>query len=172
MVPRADRGWDPHTSYHVNGTFHAKSHGRKFGQPQKRQSLTGTFRGTEHLGAYAGHGPKTVGAICDPAAFSGVVEVPIGILGPRDGSVLVDLVEPECEPISWPLSEAVRRTFKGYQSLAGDPSRLTSQRRPIKSRQIMPPAGIHKRVGSVDFVPRLCQIPRASRRGYLLSPTC
>jgi len=112
MVPRADRGWDPHTSYHVDGTFHAKSHGRKFGQPQKRQSLTGTFRGTEHLGAYAGHGPKTVGAICDPAAFSGVVEVPIGILGPRDGCVLVDLVEPGCEPISWPLSEAVRRTFK------------------------------------------------------------
>jgi hypothetical protein len=53
MVPRADRGWDPHTSYHLDGTFHMKSHGHKglFDLP-KRQPLTGTFRGTEHLGTY------------------------------------------------------------------------------------------------------------------------
>jgi hypothetical protein len=38
MVPRADRGWDPHTSYHVDGTFHAKSHGRKFGPPLNNQT--------------------------------------------------------------------------------------------------------------------------------------
>src|SRR4051812_928166 len=49
--------------------------------------LTGTFRGSEHLGAYCGHGPKGVGAICDPSAFNGVVEVSPGVLGPRDGQV-------------------------------------------------------------------------------------
>jgi hypothetical protein len=86
MVPRADRGWDPHTSYntsyHLDGTFHMKSFGRKFDPHQKkRQALIGEFRGTEHLGAYAGHGPKSVGAICDPAAFTGIVEVAPGVLG-------------------------------------------------------------------------------------------
>ena len=80
MVPRSDRGWDPHTSYHLDGTFHSKSFGRKFGA-QDRQPVTSQFRGTENLRAYGGHGPKGVGAICDPAAFSGVVEVSPGVWG-------------------------------------------------------------------------------------------
>jgi hypothetical protein len=102
MVPRADRGWDPHTSYHLDGTVHNKSFGHKFDpRGQKRQPLTGAFKGTENIGAYGGHGPKNVGAICDSSAFSGVVEVEPGVLGPRDGDVVVDLVEPGCEPITW-----------------------------------------------------------------------
>jgi hypothetical protein len=100
MVPRKDRGWDPHASYHLDGTFHQKSHGQK-GISQKLQPLTGTFRGTEHLWGYGGHGPKRVGAVCNPADFSGVVEVAPGILGPRDGDVVIDLVEPGCQPIPW-----------------------------------------------------------------------
>jgi hypothetical protein len=102
MTPRGDRDWDPHSSYHLNGTFHMKSFDHKFGSPQKRQPLTGTFRGTEHLGAHMGHGPKGVGAICDPTAFSGVVEFSPGGLGLRDGQVVVDLVEPGCKPLPWP----------------------------------------------------------------------
>jgi hypothetical protein len=100
MVPRKDQGWDPHTSYHLDGTLHMKSFGRKR-LSKKLQPFTGTFRGTEHLGANAGHGPKGVGAICDPSAFSGVVEVAPGVLGPRDGEVVVDLVEPGYEPLPW-----------------------------------------------------------------------
>ena len=42
---------------------------------KKLQPLTGTFRGTEHLGGNAGHGPKHVGAICDRADFSGVAKL-------------------------------------------------------------------------------------------------
>src|SRR2546430_11762030 len=76
MIPRGDQGWDPHTSYHLDGTLHMKSHGRRSLPGQKRQPLTGTFRGAEHLGVYMGHGPKSVGAICDPTAFSGILEVP------------------------------------------------------------------------------------------------
>jgi hypothetical protein len=102
LIPRGDRDWDPHTSYHRNGMFHSKSFGQKFGPGQKRQPLTTAFKGTEQLAAYAGHGPKGVGAICDPTAFSGVVEVAPGVLGPRDGQVVVDLVEPGCEPLPWP----------------------------------------------------------------------
>jgi hypothetical protein len=100
MVPRNDPGWDVHTSYHLDGTRHMKSFGHK-SMSQKLQPLTGTFRGTAHLGGNMGHAPKRVGAICNPADFSGVVEVAAGMLGPRHGNVVVDLVEPGCEPISW-----------------------------------------------------------------------
>jgi hypothetical protein len=103
MMPRGNRKWDVHNSYHLDGTKHMKSHGRKIDLPIMRgQPLTGPFRGTEHLGAFGGHGAKSIGAVCDPKAFSGVMEVPPGVLGPIDGMVIVDLVEPHCDPISWP----------------------------------------------------------------------
>ena len=85
-------------SPYFDGTMHMKSFGHKH-VSKKLQPLTGAFKGTEHLGSQMGHGPKGVGAICDPADFSEVVEVAPGILGPRDGSVVVDLVEPNCEPL-------------------------------------------------------------------------
>jgi hypothetical protein len=99
LIPRSDRLHDPHATYHRDGTFHSKSSGHKFGS-QKRQPLTGKFSGTEHLGMYLGHMPKAVGAVCDPGSFSGVVEIPPGILGPRHGGAVIDLVEPGQEPRS------------------------------------------------------------------------
>lgn len=102
MMPRGNRGWDPHTSYHLDGTRHSKSHGRMFGAPAKLQPLTRKFKGTEHIGGYGGHGPKGVGAVCDPNDFSGVIEVEPGVLGPKHGSVIVDLVEPGHDPLSCP----------------------------------------------------------------------
>ncbi len=98
MIPRGDGESDPHTSYHLDGTLHMKSYGM-VGISKKRQPLTGAFRGNEGLGVYAGHGPKGVGAICNPLDFSGIVEVGPGVLGPREGTVVVDLVEPDCEPM-------------------------------------------------------------------------
>ena len=109
MLPRGDQDWDPHTSYHLDGTLHMKSYHRKHLPPQKRQPLTSEFRGSEHLGVYWGHGPKSVGAICDPTVFSGVVEVAPGVLGPRDGGITVDLVEPGHEPIAFPWDQIVTR---------------------------------------------------------------
>jgi hypothetical protein len=112
MVPRADRDWDPHTSYHLDGTLHMKSFNHKVSSPTKRQPLTGNFRGTEHLGAYKGYGPKGVGAVFDPAAFSGIVQVAPGVLGPRDGTVVVDLVEPDHEPLPWPGHVVQQQVFR------------------------------------------------------------
>lgn len=112
MVPRGDSGWDPHTSYHLDGSMHSKSYGHKFRSPQKQQPWSGVFRGTAHLGAHGGHGPKRVGAVCDPTAFSGIVELAPGVLGPRDGTVLVDLIEPGCEPISWPAQIVRQEVFR------------------------------------------------------------
>jgi hypothetical protein len=57
LVPRTDGGWDPHTSYHRDGRMHSKSYGMAFGIKQL-QPLTSAFRGTEHLGMFAGHSPK------------------------------------------------------------------------------------------------------------------
>ena len=100
MLPRGDRDWDPHWSYHLDGTLHIKSYGDT-ALERKNQPLTGRFRGSEDLGFHAGHGPKGVGAICDPTAFSGVVKVAPGALGPRHGVVKVDLVEPGHEPMAF-----------------------------------------------------------------------
>lgn len=109
MVPRGDREWDVHTSYHLDGTLHMKSHGNKVPTPDRRQPLSGAFRGSEHLGAYFGYGPKS-GAICDPTAFSGVVEVAPNVWGPMDGWVAVDLVEPGTEPtMKIPYSRIITR---------------------------------------------------------------
>lgn len=112
LMPRADRRSDIHTSYHIDGTFHMKSDGGRVLPQQKRQPLTGTFRGAENLGSFAGYGPKSVGAICDPTAFTGVIEIPPGILGPRDGQITVDLIEPngKAAPFPW-TSVASRKAF-------------------------------------------------------------
>ncbi len=111
MYPRGDREWDAHASYHLDGTFHQKSHDLVVsGTVPRRQPLTGAFRGIEYLGAYAGHGGKSIGAICDPAAFDGVVVVEPGILGPVHGSVAIDLAEPGCEPRPYP-GQVMREVF-------------------------------------------------------------
>jgi len=111
MLPRGDRDWDPHTSYHLDGTLHIKSYGDKVLE-RKNQPLTGTFRGSEDLGFFAGHGPKGIGAICDPRAFSGVVKVPPGVLGPRHGEVKLDLVEPGHEPMKFPGKIITEQVFR------------------------------------------------------------
>ena len=110
MVPRGESGWNPHNSYHLDGTKHSKSFDRKL-SARKGQPLDSAFRGTENLGAFGGHGPKGVGAVCDQKDFSGVMEVPAGVLGPRHGAVVVDLVEPNCDPISWP-NVVYQETFR------------------------------------------------------------
>src|SRR5262245_29895352 len=94
MYPRGDRDWDAHASYHLNGIFHQKSRGAVMGSRLRRQPLTAAFKGIEDLGVYAGHGGRSIGAVCDPAAFTGIVIVEPGILGPIDGSVAIDLMEP------------------------------------------------------------------------------
>jgi hypothetical protein len=95
--------WMPHTSYHHDGRFHMKSHDRKIVE-QKRQPLTSDFRGIEHLGMYGGHTPKSFGTICNPALFTGIVEIEPGILGPRHGWVGIDLIEPGHELPMYPMN--------------------------------------------------------------------
>ena len=86
-----------------------KSFGRKVLPPLKCQPLTGPFRGTVDLGTYAGHGPKGVGAICDPTVFSGVVKVAPRRFGAMPRRSQVDLVEPGHEPMECPEIQFVTR---------------------------------------------------------------
>jgi hypothetical protein len=83
--------WDPHATYHVDGTYHQKSFGQK-AMVQRRQSLD-QFKGAEHLGSFMGFGTGAA-PICNPANFTSVLKVPPGILESMHGSVLIDLVEP------------------------------------------------------------------------------
>jgi hypothetical protein len=92
MLPRRDRDWNVHASYHCNGTMHIKSFGAA-GSRQKGQALTTAFRGFQRFVHFSGHG-KGIGEVCDPKAFEGVVCAEPGILDPHGGSVAVDLVEP------------------------------------------------------------------------------
>src|SRR5262245_56541520 len=110
MYPRSDRDWDAHASYHLDGTLHQKSYSKIMGAPLKRQPLTAAFKDSEHLGMYGGHGTSS-GAVCDPAAFTGVVIVEPSVLGPRHGVVAVDLVEPGCEPPPFFGKQIVREVF-------------------------------------------------------------
>jgi hypothetical protein len=110
MQPRSDGGWDPHISYHFDGKLHGKSYGRTVLKAE-RQPLNDTFRGTVHLGRYAGHG-KSIVAICDPNAFDGVVEVESDVLGRGHGQVVIDLVEPGYKLMPWPFILVRQKTFK------------------------------------------------------------
>ena len=78
VVPRGERDSDPTQVIHLDGTLHIESHGHKTLET-KVQPLAGAFRGTVGLGTYGGYGPRGVGAICDPAPFSGVVDVARGV---------------------------------------------------------------------------------------------
>jgi len=108
LYPRAGDAGNPHASYHVKGRFHQKSHDRAM-LPQQRQPLTAAFKESEHLGIYHGHG-TSMGAVCDPNMFDGVVIVEPDILGPRNGSVGVDLVEAGYEA-TWSRDIAARFYF-------------------------------------------------------------
>ena len=66
----------------------------------------------------------------DPAGFSGVVEVAPDVLGPRDGSVVVDLVEPNREPLDW-LNVVQKEVFR--DTVPWIVIRVCSQRRSAAS---------------------------------------
>ena len=102
---------NPHTSYHADGTFHHKSDNHAM-MSEKRQPLTDAFKGCGHMGMFAGHEPKAIGAVCNPANFSEVIEIEPGILSLRDGYAAVDLVEPGCDPLELFNPVTHERVFK------------------------------------------------------------
>jgi hypothetical protein len=110
--PAVDGNWNPHSSLHRDGRFHLKSHDQVTLRPLQKQPPA-SMKGTEHLGAYAGFGPKSSGAVCVPIDFTDVFVAPPGILGPRNGMVLVDLLEPASavKLHEHPAEEVARHVF-------------------------------------------------------------
>jgi hypothetical protein len=92
ILMQREPDWDPHASYHADGTYHQKSFDQKF-MVQQRQPMD-RFKGAEHLGSFQGVGL----AVCNPANFTDVLRVPKGVLTSMSGAVLVDLVEPGVPP--------------------------------------------------------------------------
>jgi hypothetical protein len=86
-----DKDWDPHATYHQDGTYHQKSFDQKL-MVRKLQPLD-QFKGTEHLGSFQGFGTGAA-PICNPANFTSTLTVPMGILESKHVDVLIDLVEP------------------------------------------------------------------------------
>jgi hypothetical protein len=84
LKPMSDRQLCLHSSHHRDGALHHKILKPKVLPAQKSQSFP----------ILNGFTPKDTGAICDPKAFTGIVEVASGILGPRHGCIGVCLAEP------------------------------------------------------------------------------
>src|SRR5437867_11076612 len=108
-TPLATRNETFTRANHRDGTLNIKSFRRVVIRSSKRQPLTPSFEGTEHLGAHSGFAPRGRGAICDPTDFTGLVEVPSGVLGLVAGSITVDLVEPGKATTWIPCSQVVMR---------------------------------------------------------------
>jgi hypothetical protein len=101
------------------------------------------------IGAHGGHG-ASIGAVCDPAVFTRVVEVAPDVLT-RNDRVVVDLVEPGHEPLSWPGELLKKEVFEDATPRVV--IRIIRQRLPseTRSRNLIHP--------SSGFVP--VDVPRA-----------
>lgn len=108
MFPRDEAGWDPHASYHRDGRHHHKSHDRKM-IITPRQPPTVGFRGTEQMltTPIELENVRAVKALCDPSQFTGVFEIPGGLLRQRGSGVAVDVTEANGPPLAQPWSEIV-----------------------------------------------------------------
>lgn len=84
LKPMRMRQVDSQNSHHRDGTLHHKIVKNKALSSQKSYAFPILNEFT----------PKETGAICDPNAFTGIVEVPAGTLGPRHGCIGVSLAEP------------------------------------------------------------------------------
>lgn len=119
MMPRGEnrvpgtqtRAWNPHATYHASGQVHQKAHNVSMLPAEKRQPIH-MLKGCETVGVFSGHDPQVFGAICDPAAFTEVLEVPCGVLGPTHGRVIVDLLEPGHTPPAHAGALASQRVFE------------------------------------------------------------
>jgi hypothetical protein len=87
-----------------------KGNGQK-GVVRRLQPLNGTFPADSASWRLRWIWSQENSSGVQPRAFHGVLELPTGVLGPRDGTVIVDLVEPYFRPISWPnvIREVARK---------------------------------------------------------------
>jgi hypothetical protein len=99
------KSWNPHGSLHKDGCLHHKSFDRKF-MTSKRQEPDSNFKATEHLVTrpISADEPRAFNVRCDPAEFSEVMEIPVGILSSKryETFVAIDVTQPHGEAVITP----------------------------------------------------------------------
>lgn len=115
LVPRDRKDWNPHTSYHSSGQFHAKGYGRK-ALVLQRQQPDSKFSGNENVTTIgiAADEHRANGILC-PEEFDEVFEIPLGELRPERyrTHLSVDLTEPGGQAIITPGATILRQ--KAFQ---------------------------------------------------------
>jgi hypothetical protein len=101
-VPRPGRrGWDPHSSYHADGRYRVKIHGRA-PRTYYLQKPDANFTGTHNMSTLpiASCEPRENHAPCKPETFDDVFEIPVDELRPEEyrTHISVDLIEPGEHP--------------------------------------------------------------------------
>lgn len=105
-----EANWDPHASYHTDGTHHLKSFSELLLRPTKRQPLNGNFLGAEPLFAQSFQpGELTKHPVYSGApAFADVFRIPADALNPAEPYTLaVDLLSPGASRLPGPWVAAV-----------------------------------------------------------------
>jgi hypothetical protein len=95
--------WNPHGSWHRDGHLHHKSFDKKLLPAEPRQKPNDEFKGTDQLimRGLASDEPRAFGVTCDPAKFSEVIEIPVGIPSPKhyETYTSIDVNEPGLQPL-------------------------------------------------------------------------
>ena len=118
LMQRDDPDWDPHASYHQDGTSHVRSYEWTHFETQ-RQKPDASFRGVETVFAMAIQpGEAALYKIpCDAGKFNHVFEIPIEQFPRGEHHTLsVDLVEPGKTAAPEPWKEIVVQ--KSFQDAA------------------------------------------------------
>jgi hypothetical protein len=106
----SDENWDPHVSYHADGSHHLKSFGQLALTPMKRQALNSTFSGAVPLFAQSSRPGDlhNLPTLSNASAFADVFEIPVDRLSSGDHYTLaLDLLEPGAHRPGGPWLEAV-----------------------------------------------------------------
>jgi len=106
----SDENWDPHVSYHADGSHHIKSFGQLALPPIKRQALNSTFSGAEPLFAQSVQPGDLLNLpmLSNASSFVDVFEIPVDRLRASDHYTLaVDLLEPGAGRLGGPWLEVV-----------------------------------------------------------------
>ena len=106
----SDENWDPHVSYHADGSHHIKSFGQLALTRMKRQALNSTFSGAEPLFAqsFQPGDLHNLPTLSNASSFVDVFEIPVDRLRASDHYTLaLDLLEPGAGRLGGPWLEVV-----------------------------------------------------------------
>jgi hypothetical protein len=112
----SDENWDPHASYHVDGTHHVKSFGQILMTRTKRQPLDNAFSGAEPLFAqsFQSGDLQNLSLLSNASVFADVFAIPADrITSGNQYALAVDLLASGARRFEGPWLEAVLEyTFK------------------------------------------------------------